>query len=988
MSTFALDTNSSSGDIISGLNYAIANLGQSLSTATANVLVANIATGEITTTSTNSAGYTSSTLVSYLYQYMDVQYANSVTGGSGFSSNSQNKSYYGLRNTANANPISFNPVDYVWYQVSGGFGTTKSLWYQTIGGRQVQFFAGNAAPQASFISVPDQPTANSTPLNLDTVTSAQNNQIVNVNAYYQANVTPATPSGGTYNFTTFVLTPPSGWTSNIPSSGNTSVYVSTAAFTGNSNATAAPPATSWTVPTIYSSQFQGNTGPAGTRGFVPMGFVIASSDPTAYSNAALTTAYSSSRTRASPPIGLGFAPIQYDTAQFAYQDLFTGNTITIVKQYDGTGWTSVVGNVISGGLFVPGSINANTLNVNQIYTLTIASTNANVGNVQSNGFWLQSGTGDARIGGNISIGNNLTIGNNAVIGSNTTIGGNLIVGNNAVIGGNATVGGVITTGILNANVVNTTQLVQTSATQVVTGINTNPYPTINFVNGNTTIGGTGYIWPAYTRGFALGGGVTIQTTTNGSPTGSQIQVMYNAYINSSGNTAQQQSNVVELWKSGSSNYYKNTFTVTRAIYDTNDFKDYIMIPGTSGIIYAGNIGNIISFASNTTSTLYDGYNSKNQSVSAWGQNGTYVLTSPSPGGVVFSGNVVGAVTTYGSAGSAYPLFNILGVSQLPLTNVTQTWLATVMVGSGGYIAYWNGQANAHNNGSWAFQNSGIFADLNDICPDLPSNRDVTVAVNVNYVTVGTGGTLLYNTLQYDRFGNITTNAGWATASTGVTSSLNSVMNNYGTTTRGNLWVAVGNSGTILYSSSQSGPWSRANSVPTTNNLNAVGYTNGVWAAVGDNGTIISSTDGSNWTGPYANPADGSITSIGPRNLYGCAGGPSTHQFMVAGEEIILTSNSSSLSTATWANTYVGGSSLASTLTRLQFQGSYANVANVTAPPPANQQVTNAQVVSGSYTDSNYTTGQILTYYLVLGNLIGNTVITTQGPNLTITEIKR
>jgi UDP-3-O-[3-hydroxymyristoyl] glucosamine N-acyltransferase len=273
------------------------------------------------------------------------------------------------------------------------------------------------------------PTANSTPLNLDTITSAQNNQIVNVNAYYQANVTPATPAGGTYNFTTFVLTPPSGWTSNIPSSGNTSVYVSTATFVGNTNATAALPATDWTVPTVYSSQFQGNTGPAGTRGFVPMGFVITASDPTSYSNAALTTAYSSSRTNPSPPIGLGFAPIQYDTAQFAYQNLFTGNTTTIVKQYDGTGWASVVGDVISGGLFVPGSINANTLNVNQVYALTIASTNANVGNVASNGFWLQASTGDARFGGNVSIGANLTVEGLITVGSlnANTVGGAQIV---------------------------------------------------------------------------------------------------------------------------------------------------------------------------------------------------------------------------------------------------------------------------------------------------------------------------------------------------------------------------------------------------------------------------------------------------------------------------------------------------------------------------------------------------------------------------------
>jgi len=435
MANFALNTTDPYSEVVSSLNYVIANLGTTA--IDGNVLIANVTNGEITS---------NGSVVSYLYQYMDVQYANSSTGGSGFSSNSFNRSYYGLRNTSVANPISFNPADYVWYQVTGGFGTTKTLWYQTIGGRQVQFFPNVSAPAASFISVPDMPTANSTPLNLDTITSAQNNQIVNVNAYYQANVTPATPAGGTYNFTTFVLTPPSGWTANIPSSGNTSVYVSTATFVGNTNATAAPPATDWNVPTVYSSSFQGNTGPAGSRGFVPMGFVITASDPTTYGNVDFTNAFESSRSNPSPPIGLGFAPIANDTAQFAYQNLFTGNTITTVQQYNGTGWTPVVGDVVSGGLFVPGSINANTLNVNQVYALTIASTNANVGNVQSNGFWMQSSNGDARLAGNTSIGNNLTVGNNAVIGGFASIGSNVSVGNGLTVANNASIGGFASIG--------------------------------------------------------------------------------------------------------------------------------------------------------------------------------------------------------------------------------------------------------------------------------------------------------------------------------------------------------------------------------------------------------------------------------------------------------------------------------------------------------------------------------------------------------------
>jgi hypothetical protein len=68
----------------------------------------------------------------------------------------------------------------------------------------------------------------------------------------------------------------------------------------------------------------------------------------------------------------------------------------------------------------------------------------------SPGFWLQGNTGNARFGNTVSIGNSLTIGNN------------LVIGNNAQIGGNLQVTGLITGGGLNANTVNTQQVVPLS----------------------------------------------------------------------------------------------------------------------------------------------------------------------------------------------------------------------------------------------------------------------------------------------------------------------------------------------------------------------------------------------------------------------------------------------------------------------------------------------------------------------------------------------
>jgi hypothetical protein len=317
-----------------------------------------------------------------------------------------------------------------------------------------------------------------------------------------------------------------------------------------------------------------------------------------------------------------------------------------------------------------------------------------------------------------------------------------------------------------------------------------------------------------------------------------------------------------------------------------------------------------------------------------------------------------------------------------------------LVGSGGTIAFWTGKESGYQQGLYAFESSGTFSDLNDICADLPTDRYINTTGTVfNTVAVGSGGTILYNSRTLNSTANVATSTGWSQAVSNTTVSLRGIQSNYtqptyNTATRGNLWVAVGDAGTILHSPSGSGHWTPASSVPTTRNLNAVGYTNGYWVAVGDAGTIITSTDADTWSGPVSNPADGTLVPAnGVRNLYGIAGGLQQHYWMAAGEEIILTTNTTNPNGAWNSNAYLGGASLNSTLTRLQYQGSWSNIADV-SQPPASQRVTNAQIVSGSFTDTNYTEGQTITYYLVVGNMAGNVAITTNGPNMTLTEIKR
>ena len=145
---FYLDTNPEPSELSEAVNY----------------LLSNFSTG-ITSdpTSGQIKGPTGET-VGYLYQYMAIKYADSFDGSVNFSNTPTNRQYYGIRNSNDASESS-NPTDYIWYKVSGGFGTTKSLWYVCTGGRQIQFAAATSAPDAGWLVDPGSS------IDLDVVTS-------------------------------------------------------------------------------------------------------------------------------------------------------------------------------------------------------------------------------------------------------------------------------------------------------------------------------------------------------------------------------------------------------------------------------------------------------------------------------------------------------------------------------------------------------------------------------------------------------------------------------------------------------------------------------------------------------------------------------------------------------------------------------------------------------------------------------------------------
>jgi len=154
---FFLDGNPSQGEISEAVNYLLSNFTQNVS--------ADPATGQITGPTGEGVGY--------LYKYIDVKYSDSFDGTSNFSDSPTNRTYYGLRNDDSSSE-STNPADYSWYKVTGGFGTTKFLYYLTTGGRQIQFAISTSVPNAGWI----QDSGSAIDLDITTKTNAVANFVV------------------------------------------------------------------------------------------------------------------------------------------------------------------------------------------------------------------------------------------------------------------------------------------------------------------------------------------------------------------------------------------------------------------------------------------------------------------------------------------------------------------------------------------------------------------------------------------------------------------------------------------------------------------------------------------------------------------------------------------------------------------------------------------------------------------------------------------
>lgn len=138
---------------------------------------------------------------------------------------------------------------------------------------------------------------------------------------------------------------------------------------------------------------QGLSGAAASRGFLPLSYIPIGVNPNSATQAQLDAAFTAYS---------GLTPINKDAATFYF------GSIRQSFIYDGTDWTAAAES-IDGSLIVNGTIRADSIGANEIFTNNFASTNAAFFASTSTGYWLDGTSGNARFGGSVSIGRNLTV---------------------------------------------------------------------------------------------------------------------------------------------------------------------------------------------------------------------------------------------------------------------------------------------------------------------------------------------------------------------------------------------------------------------------------------------------------------------------------------------------------------------------------------------------------------------------------------------------
>jgi hypothetical protein len=193
---------------------------------------------------------------------------------------------------------------------------------------------------------------------------------------------PATPTGGSYNFTTNVGTPPASWGNTVPT-GTDPIYTSSA-MASVSGPTGTAAALTWSAPTILAQNgVKGDTGTGldGPRGSITgygatYGLYYSSSWA---DNSVAVSTYQANRVIQNMLLGQSLTTDLTTTTHLRIGDTVTlGNSATptavITKYWSGSGWVSP-GVIIDGNLLVNGSVSAGKIDTTG---LTIKDGSGNV----------------------------------------------------------------------------------------------------------------------------------------------------------------------------------------------------------------------------------------------------------------------------------------------------------------------------------------------------------------------------------------------------------------------------------------------------------------------------------------------------------------------------------------------------------------------------------------------------------------------------------
>ena len=876
MANFALSSTSSMADIAASLNYVLQNVvaanyyGNSnvaayiptdptVSNIDANVnTISNTALFANTTTGVIGKGQTSTTAITFLYQYVAIAYANSADGATGFSFTDTNKGYFGIRNQSTTS-ISTNPTDYIWYAVSGGFGTTKHLYYISYGANAISFAVATSPP----------------------------------NSYYQLAPSSATVN---LNITTSVWIPNAFITNQqILNNTITGAQIALSTLTGN---------------LIQASTITGNLISSGTL----TGNLLAASTITGNLIAGSTI-----------------------TGNLIATNTLTGNLIAL---------STITGNLIVPGTIYGNAILANSLQANAIVAGSITSTQLQAGlliagNIQSNnttfglsfapGYWMNYITGDGNFGGN------------------------LYVGNNAIIQG------VITSGNINANVVNSKQIVQgavTNSKQAYYAVNLldggqNLYKMPKLINYTNSYNGDG--WSANGRALILAATIT-PTDQN-----STIVVQYNTtYLTDTGNVSNAWVGLYRSRNEGIYNpVYGGTFygpylpTSHRRVKIAAKDPNSSSAPPVSYIIAGGNYLVSSQYPSNPTNMIGD--------LGIWANayvSNTYVYsytngTTNTWANLIYSGNgfqdfvyngVINSAYFNGNVNIEYPVGGISAYKYYYTDTMYEPW--GVYSGSSSpvnhpYLAitsstYYDATTQSYSPGNSpgnsqilrmpsdnvAYYSVNPVIEANITCSSLnglASNIAAYGNTKTNYTAIVVGdyaNIWVSNNRNYSNSGVYSSNGAWykesitTTFGNAYTGNLQAVAyaapadvmdqssyslggNTAANAVCSNTYIAVGENGGVLYRDATHNSWVAIVNIPPQHHrttfrgicYDAYRYR---WWAVGDYGAIMWADD--RGTANLTYMVWNTYNSGTMRNLYDIKWDPVTTNWVAVGDGIVIADN--------------------------------------------------------------------------------------------------